>query len=239
MLERGSRGASVRRLQERLQALGYAVGAADGVFGARTDQAVRAFQKAHGPVVDEVVGPVTEAALAGEGGAPPTPPSSLTLPVPKGVAAIRSTFGDTSLISGPAPNTPCYLRVAGNWASQSLGYAHPQGIPAISRIYCPRKLAPVVEAVFAEIAAAGLADEIQSFDGCYCPRYKRRTSRQSPSVHCWGIALDINAATNALGTKGDMSPTVVAIFRKHGSKWGGDWTGKSRDPMHFQYCTGY
>jgi peptidoglycan hydrolase-like protein with peptidoglycan-binding domain len=63
-LEDGSEGRQVRILQH---ALGIAV---DGVFGPRTEAAVRAFQANHGLQVDGIVGPQTSAALAG--GAPAT-----------------------------------------------------------------------------------------------------------------------------------------------------------------------
>jgi hypothetical protein len=198
---------------------------------------VETFQRDHGLVPDGVVGPVTEAALAAALAAVPTP--SLSLLVPDGLAQLRATFGDIQLVPGPDPKDPCYLQVVDDWPARNLVVAPIQGIPAISRIYCHRKLAPLLQATFADIAAAGLAGEIHSFDGCFCPRYKRRTVRQTPSVHCWAIAVDVNARTNQQGTRGDMSPQVVAVFRRHGFKWGGDWAGKYRDPMHFQYCTGY
>ncbi len=57
VLERGDRGAAVRQLQG---ALGVA---ADGVFGAQTEQAVKRFQKREGLTVDGVVGPQTRDAL--------------------------------------------------------------------------------------------------------------------------------------------------------------------------------
>jgi hypothetical protein len=61
-LRRGARGPDVARLQERLNAHGAAL-AVDGDFGPRTDAAVRAFQSAHGLVVDGIVGPLTWGAL--------------------------------------------------------------------------------------------------------------------------------------------------------------------------------
>jgi peptidoglycan hydrolase-like protein with peptidoglycan-binding domain len=54
------RGADVERLQA---ALGFAPESVDGVFGPRTDEAVRAFQAARRLKVDGTVGPATWAQL--------------------------------------------------------------------------------------------------------------------------------------------------------------------------------
>jgi hypothetical protein len=57
-------GPQVRRLQQRLKALGYETGAIDGVFGPGTDLCVKQFQRDHTLDADGVVGPATTAALA-------------------------------------------------------------------------------------------------------------------------------------------------------------------------------
>ena len=62
----GSRGADVTYLQQRLTALGYKPGTADGIFGSKTLAAVRAFQTDHKLAVDGIAGPKTWAALAAE-----------------------------------------------------------------------------------------------------------------------------------------------------------------------------
>jgi predicted chitinase len=56
-------GPQVRKLQQRLKALGYDVGSVDGVFGPSTARCIKAFQAAHGLAADGVVGPATSSAL--------------------------------------------------------------------------------------------------------------------------------------------------------------------------------
>lgn len=58
----GSRGNHVRRTQKRLNASGAKL-AQDGIFGPRTQAAVRQFQSKNGLKVDGIVGPQTRAAL--------------------------------------------------------------------------------------------------------------------------------------------------------------------------------
>ena len=60
----GDQGAYVRTVQQRLSALGYWNGAADGQYGQLTAQAVMALQKAAGLGRDGVLGPATAGALS-------------------------------------------------------------------------------------------------------------------------------------------------------------------------------
>lgn len=62
VLRRGSTGAEVKYLQELLTIAGYAV-SADGVFGEKTERAVKSFQEANGLEADGVVGAKTWEAL--------------------------------------------------------------------------------------------------------------------------------------------------------------------------------
>ena len=64
------------------------------------------------------------------------------------------------------------------------------------------------------------------------------------SHHSYGCVIDLNAGANPAvywGYSPDKSspyyanPFVVAVFKKHGFYWGGDWSAKYYDPMHFTY----
>ena len=63
LLKRGMSGEDVQRLQELLSEMEFSPGAADGVFGAQTEAAVKALQKYGGLTVDGIYGPKTHAEL--------------------------------------------------------------------------------------------------------------------------------------------------------------------------------
>ena len=63
MLRRGSSGDAVEALQKKLLAKGVNPGSADGIFGPKTEDAVRRFQEREGLQVDGIVGPKTFGAL--------------------------------------------------------------------------------------------------------------------------------------------------------------------------------
>lgn len=64
--KQGSRGEEVRKIQQALISAGYSV-TADGVFGQKTADAVKAFQKKKGLKADGIVGPATMAWLTAAG----------------------------------------------------------------------------------------------------------------------------------------------------------------------------
>ena len=165
--------------------------------------------------------------------------SALSLIAPHGLDGIISTFGDIF----------DYIRedhtLDPRWQTEMLQtISLPFAIPlswnksqSLERIACHKLLAQVCTDVFAQIRSAGLQTKITGFGGCFSFRPQRTGARLS--AHSWGIALDLNPESNAQGTVGNMDPAVISIFKEAGFSWGGDWQGKVRDPMHFQFCTGY
>lgn len=73
MLKKGMKGEDVRHLQLALNTLGYDAGTADGVFGTKTQDAVRAFQRAEGLEDDGIAGPKTLEILAARTAKPDVP----------------------------------------------------------------------------------------------------------------------------------------------------------------------
>ena len=63
VVSQGSTGATVRTIQTKLKNWGYYTGAVDGIYGAKTKEAVKYFQRKNGLKVDGIVGNQTLKAL--------------------------------------------------------------------------------------------------------------------------------------------------------------------------------
>lgn len=179
-----------------------------------------------------------EAVLSGGGGVSLLPVGTNLTP-PSGLEEVLATFGDIR----------SYIRADGSldpkWQADfltrielpfplSLSWA-----PAtrVNEMTCHKRLAEVFSDVFVRAQTGGMQEKINTFGGCFSFRPQRTGSKLS--THAWGIAIDLNPLSNAQGTAGDMDAGVIAIFRDAGFEWGGEWEGNRRDPMHFQFCTGY
>lgn len=105
-------------------------------------------------------------------------------------------------------------------------------VPILGAVTCNRLIFPQLIAALQEVQARGLADEIhpEEYAGCYYPRFIAGST--TLSNHAFGLALDLNVPGNQRGTVGQIDRGVVAIFKKWGFGWGGDW--RWTDPMHFE-----
>ena len=63
VISQGSRGETVRQIQQKLKRWGYYKGSVDGVYGAQTVAAVKYFQRKNGLAADGKAGPKTLAAM--------------------------------------------------------------------------------------------------------------------------------------------------------------------------------
>ncbi|MFP5219347.1 MAG: M15 family metallopeptidase [Actinomycetes bacterium] len=105
-------------------------------------------------------------------------------------------------------------------------------VPIMGRVTCHRLMVPQLRAALQEVQDSGLGHLLKTYDGCYVPRFIARNPDNSISLHTWGIAIDMDAATNYRGIRGTMDVRIVEIFKRWGFRWGGDW--KYTDPMHFE-----
>ena len=105
-------------------------------------------------------------------------------------------------------------------------------VPILGSVTCHKVMLPQLRAALAQVVEQKLADRIHpgEYAGCYYPRFIAGST--SLSNHSFGIALDLNVPGNQRGTSGEMDRGVVAIFKRWGFGWGGDWNYS--DPMHFE-----
>lgn len=106
------------------------------------------------------------------------------------------------------------------------------GIHAVpKKVYCNKDMIGPLRMALNLLKERKVDSELKTWDGIFCIR-KKRGSR-SYSLHSWGIAVDVNAFENGMGSKSKLSSTFVKCFKDAGFDWGGDWKNPS-DPMHFQ-----
>lgn len=120
--------------------------------------------------------------------------------------------------------------------------------PLPTRIYLNKDLIAPLENALRCLIDSGFISELKTWDGCHNIRVIRGYEKQYESlmaegkiaaaqrlmsIHSWGIAIDVNAATNGLGKVPTLSAGFVKCFTDAGFDWGGAWE-KRPDGMHFQ-----
>lgn len=116
-----------------------------------------------------------------------------------------------------------------------------------SRVYMNKNLEHPLKSVLDRLITSGLYKEIRTWDGCYNVRFQRGSNTKM-SKHCWGLAIDLNAAWNPLvkTTSHDWyeqrkrnvkwTEKFLQIWRDEGFNCGADWKGRL-DGMHFELDT--
>ena len=107
----------------------------------------------------------------------------------------------------------------------------------VRSVRCHKKLAGIIGDAFHAVKREGFEGEIVTLGDFYNFRSKRTCAKLS--THCWGISFDLNPEINIPGTKGCISDKLVKLLQEFGFTWGGHLKGAYKDPMHFQFCTGY
>jgi hypothetical protein len=98
------------------------------------------------------------------------------------------------------------------------------------KIYCNYIMEDQLRASLNNIVNRGLAQELQTYDGCF--NIRKMKASGSLSVHSWGLAVDFNAAQNPFGGIVTFSDGFIKCFADAGFEAGALW--HTPDGMHFQ-----
>ena len=156
--------------------------------------------------------------------------------VPSGYPEVVAMYGDPS----PRVLSTGELVVSPAWERANMVLV--RNLPGVAKLYCHRLIVEPLRRALTTATATGWAPKTI---GCFSPRAKRSSAHLS--LHTFGVAVDIDAADNAmiLHCAPDderrkvyaMPDAVIAAFAAEGFMWGGAFSA-SFDPMHFQLATG-
>lgn len=166
--------------------------------------------------------------LPADGELPSTTPTPVGIPPkPKSYDDVYRIFGNPRE-SGWARNNLAFCKVDDRF--KEMPYVDGKG----RGFYCHKLLVGQFQKCFQEIIDQGLwDDEFYSWEGCY--NLRNIAGSTNLSLHSWAIAIDFNYTGNEYGdSTPSMDKKIVAIFKKHGFFWGGDYRGK-KDGMHFEW----
>jgi hypothetical protein len=145
--------------------------------------------------------------------------------------------GDDALRSGPARGSPAWaLEHYGDPDSRGFKRRNIVELDFLGRTMFVHsdarrhflRLERLFEARAPDYAASVASGEVD--DWSFVNRPVRGGTAKSS--HAFGIAIDINALSNPLGSEGDMPAEVVDQWVVEGGAWGGAWSRP--DPMHFE-----
>ncbi len=165
---------------------------------------------------------------------PAVPVKPALLGQPLGPEAVG--LGETQPVSVPAPEPP--KPQAPDLENETLpDPSLPTGMARVSS----KSGAPFTVGSQYTTRFQGFLDDLEDsgydVDASQSSSYNQRNIRNTntPSKHASGRAIDVNSLRNAEGGMGDILPDLArALSQKHGLKWGGDFKGRSPDPMHFE-----
>lgn len=155
---------------------------------------------------------------------------------PHGFADVVKYFGDPRMISG---------KVDARWEQSNMVLIRDADMLPAGKLYVHRKIVEPLTAALTKSSEIGWRPKTI---GCFAPRMKRGAT--GISLHTFGAAVDVDAATNPLiercpagdprrvaPASRDIPDDVIDIWRAEGWIWGGDFSGRF-DPMHFQWASG-
>jgi hypothetical protein len=141
---------------------------------------------------------------------------------------LKALFGEFA--ARTLKGQPGYIEVDPEWRRTHLVTTR---IPLLGQVTCHRGIVPQLRGAMQELRSAGLGHLIDSFNGCFVPRFISRDPTAMLSHHTWGIAFDMNLAGNYYGAAPHQDPRLVETLERWGFLWGGLFVVP--DGNHFEY----
>lgn len=210
VIKKGSRGQDVTELQQALNALGYNVGAADGIFGHGTEIQVEKFQEASHIHPDGIVGKGTVREL------------NEALEV-SGNGDLKFELGDHP---DPEEFSPKFrwVKVETDKLEGSQGYSHFRLREDAAEAY--NALRAEVLALGGVITSAGAKRPLTDS--------KKAASRSSKSLHYTGLAFDM-----ALDTGMNNPKKERFVVEEDGDRGWNVWCRTEKESVDIRKLTGY
>lgn len=141
-------------------------------------------------------------------------------------ALVKDRFGEFSARSAPDGK----LSPDPGWVDANIVT---EAVPLLGTVTCHRAIIEPLRRALGQLESEGLGDTIdaEGYKGCYYPRAIEGLPYLSR--HSWGIALDLNIASDERGRDVEYAPELVAAMSDAGFTSGADWP--LPDPAHFEY----
>jgi len=137
---------------------------------------------------------------------------------------IKEAFGEFTI----RPTSTGGFEIDQEWADRHIFSTE---LPLIGEASCHAAITTPLTAALVEIERSNLGFVVESFDGCFYPRFI--AGSRSLSRHAWGAAIDLNYAANPTGQVTVQDPRLVSIMENWGFTWGGNWLVP--DAAHFEW----
>lgn len=141
---------------------------------------------------------------------------------------LKTLFGEFA--ARPSPERLGYLDIDPAWVRANIVTTT---VPLLGRVTCNRALVPQLRDAMTALERRGLGELIESYAGCFAPKFVNRDPTAMLSHHAWGIAFDCNFPGNAYGEPPDQDPRLVRTMQRWGFIWGGSFIVP--DGNHFEY----
>lgn len=177
--------------------------------------------------------------------------TSIALPHALTHAQREYLFGRFTFEPEPLPSDPERIRILDGWVDKNIVSVQlpkiGDGKVRTARVH--RLIAKQFAAFWADVEVRGLLAGVLTFDGAFNARYKRGRAKlpdgtpapaSALSAHAWGVAVDLNAPWNPLGSAGAAKGTpgstheLDAIALKYGFINGRNFHAPYQDAQHFE-----